>query len=616
MSNPFNDTSGGKDSSTSQDENGKGAKGLLASRRWSSSQSSIDSTPSEQAGVKGISAIARVWTTWSLIIAYIGLFLVAIVTSLEGQTTLSLKTVATSAFSAQGLLSTVTLINGAILAVCKPPLGKGADVFGRLEMFTFSIIVFMLGYIQMAAANNVETFASAQIFYAAGSTGLQILQQIFIADTSDLLWRALFSSIPDTPFLATTWIGPLISGHIVETSTWRWGFGLWAIVLPVAFIPLAFSLFVNRRKAANMGLALPSPFRGQKTMEVLKNLWFDLDVFGLMLLCAAVILILLPLTLAPLANGQWKNGSMIAMLVIGCLCLVSFPFWERSSKLAPKAFFPKNLFQQRTVPAGVGIAFFYFAAFYLSVQPFFQSYLMVVQGLSITAAAHVVQVFNFTSTVASIVIGIIIKYTKHYKYFVTAGSCIYMLGIGLMIRYRTPETTVGSLVGCQIAVGIGGGMLNVPAQVGVQASASHQQVAAATAVFLTILEVGGAVGSAISGTVWNQYLVNRLTENLPAELKSQAAGFAASYLTALEYEQGTPTRIAINNSYQDAMRILLIIAICMCIPLIPLSLVMKNYQLDKMDQKVEGKVIGSLKDGGNLSSDAALNENRDVGPGV
>ena len=210
---------------------------------------------------------------------------------------------------------------------------------------------------------------------------------------------------------------------------------------------------------------------------------------------------------------------------------------------------------------------------------------MVVQGLSITAAGHVVQVFNFTSTVASIIIGIVIKYTKHYKYFVTAGSCIYILGLGLMVRYRTPDTTVGSLVGCQIAVGIGGGMLNVPAQVGVQASASHQQVAAATAVFLTILEVGGAVGSAISGAVWNQYLVNRLAENLPANLKSQAAGFAASYTSALVYEQGTPTRIAINNAYQDTMRILLIIAICMCIPLIPLSLVMKNYKLDKVSPR-------------------------------
>ena len=59
-------------SSTGKNENGKGAKSLLASRRWSSSESSVDSANSEQAGVKGITAIARVWTTWSLITAYAG----------------------------------------------------------------------------------------------------------------------------------------------------------------------------------------------------------------------------------------------------------------------------------------------------------------------------------------------------------------------------------------------------------------------------------------------------------------------------------------------------------------------------------------------------------------
>ncbi len=86
-------------------------------------------------------------------------------------------------------------------------MAKIANVFGRLEAFSFSVFLYVIGYIQMAGSNNVKTFASAQIFYAAGSTGLQILQQIFIADTSDLLNRALFSSLPDIPFLITVWAG-------------------------------------------------------------------------------------------------------------------------------------------------------------------------------------------------------------------------------------------------------------------------------------------------------------------------------------------------------------------------------------------------------------------------
>lgn len=80
-------------------------------------------------------------------------------------------------------------------------MAKVADVWGRFEAFTFSVFLFTLGYIQQAAANNVKTYAAAQIFYSAGATGLQILQQIFIADTSDLLNRAIVSTIPDIPYL-------------------------------------------------------------------------------------------------------------------------------------------------------------------------------------------------------------------------------------------------------------------------------------------------------------------------------------------------------------------------------------------------------------------------------
>ena len=197
----------------------------------------------------------------------------------------------------------------------------------------------------------------------------------------------------------------------------------------------------------------------------------------------------------------------------------------------------------------------------------------MVKNLSVTAGGYVTTTaFTFSSTVTAVCAGILIRFTRHYKYFVTAGACIYTLGIGLIIKYRTPDTSVATLVGCQIVIGIGGGLVNVPSQLGVQASASHQEVAAATAIFLTILEVGGAV-------VWTSSITSKLTRYLPADAKSQASFIAGSYEYALKYENGTPERIAINRAFQETMNILLIIAVCVCIPLIPLSLTMKNYKL-------------------------------------
>ncbi|KAB2571875.1 Siderophore iron transporter mirC [Lasiodiplodia theobromae] len=553
--------------------------------------SDASSESSAQAGVQRIEAVSTSWTKWSLIWAYAGLYLMACATSLEQQTVNLLLPFATSSYGVHSLLATVSVVQGIVNSVIKPPMGKIADVFGRFESFTFAVVVYTVGYIQQAASNNINTYASAQIFYAAGSQGLQVLQQIFIADTTDLLNRALFSTIPDLPFLATVWIGPEVAGAILPN--WRWGYGMWAIILPVCFLPLALSLFLNQRKASKMDILPPSPFKDKGVVFVLKSLWYELDIFGLLLLAAAVSLILIPLTIASRQSDGWASGNIIAMLVIGIVCLLIFPLWERSKKLAPKAFFPRDLFQERTVLAGISIAFFYFMAFYLSVYPYYSSYLMIVQNKGITAAGHITQVFTFSSTVSSVVVSFMIRYTGHYKYFVTFGACVYMMGLGLMFRYRVDGASTATLVGCQIATGIGGGMLNVPAQLGVQASASHQQVAAATAVFLTILEIGGAVGNAISGAIWTNSVPKKLEMYLPADIKDQASLIYGNVtLASTGWAMGTPERMAINRAYQETMHTLLTVALCVSAPLIPLSLVMKNYSLDKMDQKTKGHVIG------------------------
>jgi MFS family permease len=240
-------------------------------------------------------------------------------------------------------------------------MAKIADVFGRLEAFTICIVLYVLGYVQMAASANVQTFAAAQIFYSAGSTGLQILQQVFIADTSDMPNRALFSSLPDTPFLVTTWIGSIIGGAIVASSTWRWAYGMWAIILPAVFLPLALTLLLNGRRAKRMGVLGKRDFAVEGgPVAVAAKIWYGLDVGGIVLLSAAFALVLIPLTLTKTTPGGWHSATIIALIVVGGVLLVAFPFWEGSKKLAPHPLIPLELLRSRTFCAGCAIGFFYF----------------------------------------------------------------------------------------------------------------------------------------------------------------------------------------------------------------------------------------------------------------
>ncbi|KAK2746075.1 hypothetical protein FQN57_003415 [Myotisia sp. PD_48] len=574
---------------------------------YSASISSSTTDTGVQEGVRKIEAISKTWTQKSLIIAYLGIFCMAFCTSLEGQTVLSLSAYATSSFSKHSLISTVLVVQGVVNAVIKPPMAKFADVFGRFEAFCVAVFVYVLGYAQMAASTNVQTYASAQIFYSAGSTGLQILQQVFIADSSNLLNRALFASLPDLPFLVTVWVGPMIASNILQKSTWRWGYGMWAIILPAAFLPLALSLYINQRKAKALYLLKPKPWKGKGLKSVLRKAWFELDIFGLILLSAAVTLILIPLTLAANAKDTWRNGSIITMIVIGGVCLIAYPFWETNKRLAPYPLLSLKLLRQRTALAGCALAFFYFMAFYFSVQPYFYSYLQVVQGKSVVTAGRITQTFSFTSTIAAVVVSFLIKYTGRYRAFITFGAAVYIAGLFLMIATHKSGSGTLKILVIQAMIGAGGGLLNVPVQLGVQASASHQEVAAATAMFLTALEMGGAVGAAISGAVWTTFIPRKLLQYLPEESRGDAGKIFGKLTEALSYPMGTPTRDAIIRSYEETFQMLLIAAICVCLPLIPLSLMMKNYELDKMDEKIKGKVIGHLSDDTN---DAAVSRPR------
>lgn len=221
-------------------------------------------------------------------------------------------------------------------------------------------------------------------------------------------------------------------------------------------------------------------------------------------------------------------------------------------------------------------------AFAIAISTYFFTYLVVVQNKGLTAASNIQKVFSFASSLTSIIVGLLIYWTAHYKYFITVGACLYVVGYGLMIRYRAEGATTGALIGTQIAVGIGGGMLNVPAQLGVQAAVNHQQVAAATAIFLTIFEIGGAVGAAIAGAVWGSTAYAKLLRYLPAESVGDALTIFGSYETAVTYPMGSPTREAINRAYQETENILIIIAICIAALTIPLSFGMQNFKLNQV----------------------------------
>lgn len=64
--------------------------------------------------------------------------------------------------------------------------------------------------------------------------------------------RGLAFAFTSSPFLITAFGGPKAAETIYQDN-WRWGFGAWAIVLPIVAIPMIVIMQLAKRKAKENG---------------------------------------------------------------------------------------------------------------------------------------------------------------------------------------------------------------------------------------------------------------------------------------------------------------------------------------------------------------------------
>jgi MFS family permease len=106
----------------------------------------------------------------------------------------------------------------------------------------------------MALCQNVQTYAAAQVFYWTGLNGMGYVLDIFIADTSLLKNRLIWLAIVGSPYICNTFAGPSLADRFIHTMSWRWGYGVFAIVTPVMCIPFWAIFYFMTRRARKMGV--------------------------------------------------------------------------------------------------------------------------------------------------------------------------------------------------------------------------------------------------------------------------------------------------------------------------------------------------------------------------
>lgn len=511
--------------------------------------------PNAQAGVQKMEATANVWTKKSMILAYVLIWLVYFVDSMQQQATGVLTFSVTSAFNRNSLSPSVSIVSNIVGGVFKLTLAKVLDVFGRPQGYLLSIVFATLGLVMEAATPNIPTYAAAQVFYWVGMNGIQYSLTVTLADMSSLRNRGLVLAFATSPFIITAWTAGPISSSFV--TNWRWGFGTFSIVTPCVTMPLFILMMYNLRKAKRLGV-MPERKSERTFFQSLAHYAREFDVVGLMLLSFGLVLFLLPFNIYSYQKEQWRSPIVISFLIVGVLLVVAFFIWEKY--FAPVTFIPYKLLQDRTVLGSCVFAACGFVSYYIWEAFFFQ-FLRVVNDLNTTHATYMLNIYNVGSCLWSFAAGLFIRHTGLFKPAVLFfGLPLLTLGVGLMINFRQPDVNIGYIVMCQIFVAFGGGTNVVGQEVAIMSRVSHQHVAVVLAVQNMAASIGGAIGLSVSAAVWQAVFPKKLKEYLPESAQANFTTIYGSYLEDLKYPVGSPTRLAIQHAFGEGQRMMLIAA--------------------------------------------------------
>ncbi|KAK6904449.1 hypothetical protein I203_105262 [Kwoniella mangroviensis CBS 8507] len=486
----------------------------------------------QQIGVTRIEALWRHFGNNRTVLSLLGiaLFLVCCVFSLDSSTTYTYETFGASYYEDHArLLGVISTVETIINAVSKPFIAKLADVTSRQTSYLFLLVLYLVGYIIIAASNSGNAFAAGRVISTIGSAGLDLVTDIIVADLTPLEWRGFFGALTSLPFIWFAWISGNISEPILSNSLsgFRWGFGMFCIIAPACVLPVVVLLYWADHRAKKNGelRVAESPFErrwreehpGEAKPNSFHHLVFwagEVDAIGLLLLGFAWTLLLLPFSLAPKAKGKWTNHWSIGN-------------WNRYSNAETVAL-----------------------------------------------------------TVFALLCGLLIRWTHRYKGYQIVGLAVRIVGMGLVVLAGSRDT-VNNAVFAFIPVLIGfGSWMTVGVRVASQGSVPHQDLGQVMANLALWTRIGGAIGSAIASSTWQTHMQANMRKF--GEPSQDISSLYASIKTAkTKYAYGSPERMAVVRAYNTTTRPLYIAGACTYGVSLLCTILMPNFYIGKTHNTVE-----------------------------
>ncbi|XRM46816.1 hypothetical protein ABZX51_009840 [Aspergillus tubingensis] len=483
---------------------------------------------------------------------YAGLAMMMVIYELDNSTVGTYRNFATSDFDALAELATLNTAASIISAISKPPIAKISDVLGRGEAYVFAVTCYVVSYILCASSKTFSTYAGGYVLYSIGQAGTSFLNATIVSDLSSMRWRGFAYNILYLPFLVIPWVSAFIVQSVVDGIGWRWGIGMFAILMPFGAIFIITTLLVFQQRAKRSGLVLNEQLN-------LYGFFSRIDLGGLFILSAGFALVLIPITLAATSAGRWKTPWVDALIAVGVVILACLYPYEKYVARHPVV--PVRYFSNLSVLLPVILVCIDNISFGAT-----HTYLYVWSEVSHNFSPRNAQFLYYTNGVMQALVGmgtgLLMYRLRSYKWIGVVGAVVRMVGYGAMVRLRTNESSVAELFIVQLVQGIGSGIIETVGIVAAQITVSHAELAQVTSLVLLAAYLGNGIGSAIAGGIYSGQLRQQLRLHLGSGVGESTVDRLYNSITGTLSAWGSTERTAIDRAVSNLPRLASSTLIC------------------------------------------------------
>lgn len=567
-------------------------------------------------------------TPLACVTLYLCLFCSAFIFTLDTRIRKVLTSYATNGFDNHSLLSTVSVIRSVMAAASLPFFARMSDMYGRCELLLVAVLFKAIGSLIESQAYDVQRYAAGAVIDAFGQAGIKVMLRLVMSDNSKMNWRLFAISIVTCPYIINTWISGNVVTSLTDHYSWNYSIGMWAFIFPISNIPLFVCLVWTRLKLrkqedwqelcreeresfTEMNAALeklenrtPGGNKGVKAFLIkwyyyLKQFFWVSDIAGIVLFVLCIGLLLVPLTLAGGVTTKWKQAHIIAPLVVGFCMIPFFVLWELRCARHPIAPFP--FLKDRGVLAAMTVGLFY-KFVYLMPHDYMYPVLLVGMNATKAAATRIGSLNSFMIAVVGPLLGLIVVRVRRTKGFIISGICFWIIGTGMLYYYRGSndgvhdKRFVDGVIGAMIIFGFGSGLFARTIDVSIQSCTDHEYMASVTGVYMAMFKIGSAFGDCVSGAMWTQRMYKEIVKKMemmgvdPALAKP---AYKKPYDFIKEHKWGTPARKAVVWAYADVQRLLCIVGLCLCVPMLLAGLCLRDHKLQNV-QAMDAECGGEL----------------------